>query len=126
MNSVEIDANAVEEAVILSNADVNDLLDGSRNPVGVERRAAERYPFFAPVCITSCDASQQRRSAFSRDMSTDGIGLLHNMPIDRGTICDLSITQNGINFRRRSQAMWCSAVGEGWYLSGWRFEQANV
>ena len=102
------------------------LADGVAQRAGAERRTAERYPFFAPVSIMPYDAPQQRWSAFSRNMSADGIGLLHNMPIDRGSICELSISQAGIHFRRRSEVMWCTAAGEGWYLSGWRFVETSA
>jgi hypothetical protein len=118
--------NVAEETNILSHSDVSDLLTASRSGSGAERRTAERYPFFAPVSIMPYDETQQRWSAFSRDMSADGIGLLHNMPIDCGRICELSITQAGIHFRRRSELMWCTAAGEGWYLSGWRFVETTL
>jgi hypothetical protein len=118
--------NADDKTNILSHSDVNDLLTASRSGSGAERRIGERYPFFAPVSIMPYDAPQQRWSAFSRDMSADGIGLLHNMPIERGSICELSISQAGIHFRRRSEVMWCTAAGEGWYLTGWRFVETTA
>jgi hypothetical protein len=100
---------------------LNEFLAASRSESGAERRTAERNGFFAPVNLKPCTAPTQRWSAFSRDLSSDGIGLLHNMAIERGTICEVSVKCNGAELRHEAECMWCTAAGEGWYLSGWRF-----
>jgi hypothetical protein len=102
------------------------FLAASRCDGAVERRAAERQPFFVPVTVIPSFSPERRWSAFSRDLSSDGIGLLHNLAIERGAVCELIVKTDRAELRHKAQCMWCSAAGEGWYLSGWRFVPAEV
>ena len=47
-----------------------------------ERRSTDRQPLFRPVTVTTLAGAGKRYSAFSRDISESGIGLLHNMPME--------------------------------------------
>ena len=49
-----------------------------------ERRRRRRYPYFSPVHVRMCDGEERSFSAFSIDVSRDGIGLLHSFPIAPG------------------------------------------
>lgn len=86
-----------------------------------ERRSSERYPFFRPVTIAPESEKGRTYSAFSRDLSTSGIGLLHNMPLD---IDEATLTIGGGlsgPVKLRAKIQWCQPTGEGWYISGGEF-----
>jgi hypothetical protein len=96
------------------------LLYASRDS-GSDRRQDDRQAFFAPFTIAPLADPQLRYSAFSRDVSATGIGLLHDMPLNVGALCVLRLHDCDTKFIRPAEVMWCRAAGEGWYLSGWRF-----
>jgi hypothetical protein len=85
------------------------------------RRSQHRYPFYRPVILT-VGAEKTTRSAFGRDISDTGIGLLHAMPLDTGPVMVQfpSVTCDDIGVR--THITWCSPIGDGWYVSGGRFE----
>jgi hypothetical protein len=83
-----------------------------------ERRSAERSPFFAPAQIELADG--QCRAAFTRDVSTPGIGLVHRQSIEPGEITLRFAVPDGM-LTQRTRIIWCREVGDGWYASGGRF-----
>ncbi len=85
-----------------------------------ERRRNGRFPYFQPVMIQLKD-SPELYSAFTRDISSTGIGLLHWMPIQPQTIRIIGKLSNGESVRFSVKIAWCIACGEGWYLSGGSF-----
>ena len=86
-----------------------------------DRRAEARYPFFHPVTIMPSDDPQKSFSAFSREISLSGIGLLHNMPIERGDVTLAVRRSDDLYATLRVSIVWCQSCGEGWYLSGGYF-----
>ena len=58
-----------------------------------ERRSATRHPFFRPVAIRG---QAPECVAFSREISTVGIGLLHNVEFKQG---DLELTADQVATR---------------------------
>jgi hypothetical protein len=85
-----------------------------------ERRKQGRHPYFHPVTI-QLKESPELYSAFSRDVSITGIGLLHWMPIPPQIIRVVLTPPNSPTLRVRVKISWCSAWGEGWYISGGRY-----
>lgn len=83
-----------------------------------DRRSAARYPFFRPVSIRLEGLAPV---AFSREISTLGIGLLHNAELSRGEIEVAIPSKRGYSIRVRVRIMWCQPCGEGWYISGGQF-----
>jgi hypothetical protein len=82
-------------------------------------RRSDRHPFFRPVSIRTAD--NHRYSAFSRDISAVGIGLLHNFQMPVGEV-DVAISKpQGYSVPVRVRIAWCESCGEGWYLSGGEF-----
>jgi len=85
------------------------------------RRETDRHPFFRPVSVTPDNEKGNNYSAFSRDISLGGIGLLHNMPLDT-VEATLTITGNSPEPHKiRAKIQWCQPAGEGWYISGVEF-----
>ena len=84
-----------------------------------DRRSEVRFAFFRPVSILTDDG--HRYSAFSREISASGVGLIHNMNLPHGEV-EVSIShEQGYSIRVRTQIVWCRPCGEGWYISGGRF-----
>jgi hypothetical protein len=94
-------------------------------PASGERRNAERKPYFRPVSLAVLEGGEWRNfSCFSRDISPCGIGLLHNMPLERGEV-ELTIQmESAEDVRLKGEIMWCRPCGEGWFTSGARFLSA--
>ena len=102
-------------------AKINLLMDTARAADLGDRRAHERYPFFRPVTITGENSELRRFSAFSRDISSGGMGLVHNMPVVEGRVTLVIHTQSGEPVQLPGLIAWCRPCGEGWYMSGARF-----
>lgn len=100
---------------------VNRVLDKPWPGGSGERRAASRSPFFGPVTIGLHGAEYPKFSAFARDLSPLGIGLLHIMPLERGEVIVTLRREGEPPLALRTQIMWCEDCGDGWYVSGGRF-----
>ena len=105
----------------LDEAELMQLLNAANG----ERREDTRHPLFAPAMVFAIDESGRMMSAFSREISCGGIGLLHTTPVERGQVRKVAITVEGIRVFKIAEAVWCKPVGEGWFLSGWRFVRVS-
>lgn len=85
-----------------------------------ERRENGRWPYFQPVMV-QLQNSPEFYSAFTRDISDTGIGLLHWMPMEPQVISILNHLSTGETVRLSVKIAWCVSCGEGWYISGGRF-----
>jgi hypothetical protein len=99
------------------------LLSAARSEEQIERRGEPRHPFFRPVSLLFEGPPRRQFSAFSREISKTGIGLLHNMPLQQGEVTLAIMGPVGEVCRFRTQIVWCRPCGEGWYLSGARFSE---
>lgn len=109
----------VEETKPLGTA-VYEILREARAGQKREYRDMVRYSFFRPVIIrvgTTCF------SAFSREVSERGIGLLHSAELQPGSIEVTIPTEQGYSVRIRTQLLWVQPCGEGWYISGGEFRE---
>jgi hypothetical protein len=91
---------------------------------GRDRRTAGRTPFFGPVTVTVAGERcgiPTRLSAFARDVSFLGIGLIHALPLACGEVTVTVRTKSGESKSLRAQIVWCRYYGDGWYASGGRF-----
>jgi hypothetical protein len=86
-----------------------------------DRRVDPRHAFFTTVTLRPASSPTTAISAFSREISVSGIGLLHATPLAAGQDYELDIRIEDVRIRKSVRAVWCRAVGEGWYLSGCRF-----
>lgn len=77
-----------------------------------ERRSAMRYPFFRPAVL---EFDNHNFSAFTREVSSAGVGLLHCMKVP---IAEIGLSIAGRPGRLRIRIQRCEAIGEGWYISG--------
>ena len=95
------------------------LVVEAKDGLRTDQRSEVRYAFFRPISIETDDG--QKYSAFTREISESGIGLIHNMDLDDREV-EISISSDcGYSIRVRTRIVWCQACGEGWYISGGQF-----
>ncbi|MCA9084342.1 MAG: PilZ domain-containing protein [Planctomycetaceae bacterium] len=85
-----------------------------------ERRTEPRHLFVRPVKLFV--GSNPVVTAFSKDLSKQGIGIITDLQIAEGTIAVISIhstTHHPVNVK--CELRWIDAYGRGWYLTGWKF-----
>lgn len=90
---------------------------------GIERRAEPREPFHRPVTVTFADGRE--RAAFTRNISRNGVGLVHREPMPTGLAqIDIRLRTAG-NVQVTAEILWCGRH-EGYYVSGARFLEEFV
>jgi len=95
--------------------------------VKLRRRRQTRHPLFRPITLTTGDAQQKIFSAYCRDISSEGIGLLHAIPLEPDACAGVSIPTTESNQVELSvDIKWCEPYGQGWYLSGGRFKKLSI
>ena len=88
----------------------------------IERRSQQREPLLAMALIQTDRETDRWLTGLTRDVSDEGIGLMHSFPLDECTEVVVKISYA----KRRSVLLevmieWCEPIGEGWYISGGRF-----
>jgi hypothetical protein len=99
---------------------VTRILAEARDGSNPDRRDANRVPFFKPAEIRPVNSAGPRVSVFARDISADGIGLLHIMPLSCGEVVVRIPSRFKKVYELRVRIEWCQDCGEGWYMSGGR------
>jgi hypothetical protein len=89
----------------------------------MDRRGAARYPYFRPARLLPGTGELGEYTAFTRELATTGIGLLHSIALAPGSIIVVLHTQDGARVRLPTQLQWCRPCGDGWYVSGGTFEE---
>lgn len=91
-----------------------------------EKRAADRRPFVRPVTIRLVRSREEIHEAFSRDISSMGLGVIGRQEWPQGTRAELKVhaVVHQQPFMVTADARWTESFGSGWYLTGWRFVDA--
>src|SRR5690349_569016 len=84
-------------------------------------RTEVRYPLFTTVTLRPTRTPATVVSAFSREISTGGIGLVHFARLVKGEIYEIEIRVKDVYLCKIACIEWCRSLGEGWHLSGCRF-----
>lgn len=87
---------------------------------GDERRAFGREPYVHPAML-KLENDEDRHSAFIRDVSVSGVGLIHFVPIEPQRISILTRRRNDDVLDVLVDIAWCVPCGEGCYMSGGTF-----
>lgn len=96
-----------------------------------ERRSVGRVPFFSRVVLT-LDGGQPNKpdavqlSAFTRDVSAVGIGLVHAIRLNPQVLSLTTRLRSGAVANITVDLEWCDACGDGWYISGGSFLAGRV
>ena len=108
------DATSLSDLVDVLVAEVQDEMP-------LDRRHSTRRPYFRPVTILVDKDTEPIRPAFVRDISAEGIGLVHNVALQPGKVTVRINRPGGQWVPLRVYITWCNSCGEGWYVSGGPF-----
>jgi hypothetical protein len=98
---------------------IHELVQEAHQDDQHERRTTVRFPFFRQVTLKLPGGI--RATAFSREISAEGIGMLHDVELPPGVV-ELTIpSKRGPAIRVRTRILWCHPCGHGWYTSGGQF-----
>jgi len=118
LNSSMSAANPIVERLM------KELLQEDFQYVQNERRSIVREHFVRPVTITLIN--QESFSAFSRNFSPEGIGLISDRPVKEKDTAKLGVYRlKGKPAVIVAECRWCKPYGESWYLSGWHFVKVD-
>ena len=85
-----------------------------------ERRNNARRNFVRPVRIIFSDNPKTVLSGFTRDLSDNGIGLIHKFEAIQGDPAYVTINRLWDDpVIVRCKVAWCTKCENGWYQSGW-------
>lgn len=82
-----------------------------------DRRSQQREAFHRPATVILPDGSRQ--AAFLRDISRDGIGLVHREPIEATAVQIIIEFSTGCRVQVAAEIVWCGPC-QGYYASGVR------
>jgi hypothetical protein len=109
---------------LTSEANLSEFVDLLVTPP-VERRSSERIPCFRNLTIYQDDESGPI-PAVVRDISENGIGLVHEVPLDPGeVVLRIPVADQRVVCARVKLA-WCRAAMKHCYVSGGPFIEAFV
>jgi hypothetical protein len=87
------------------------------------RRLQQRYPFFRPVTIATHGGKGDKVSAFTRDISPEGIGLLHSVNLTPGRVVLSFPGTPDQSSNISTDIRWCKPTSEHCYISGGEFRK---
>ena len=100
---------------------VADILIQEATRAFTERRKYGRLPLLQPVLVQ--DSNAETYSAFTRDISKNGIGVLHGFELEVGDVVTIvTRSQDDGVLEMRVRVRWCISTGHGWYMSGGIFD----
>lgn len=99
---------------------VNHLLVEGRADLK-NQRAHRREPFFKLVSISTAQEPRLRFTGYSRDISTNGMGLVHFVQLGPGPVIITIYSDTLGPVRIAAEIVWCNSIGDGWFASGLRF-----
>ncbi len=85
-----------------------------------EFRETNRLNLTVPVTIRS-KMGDWEFDAVSRDLSSQGIGLISPEQIEVDSVCDLELFLENDTKTLSAECIWCRPFGRGFFLSGWNF-----
>lgn len=100
---------------------IEELMAQARADDQMDRRGAARYPYFRPATIQSDRVELGPHLAFTRELSINGVGLLHNVLLEPGRYLITISPAHGPSCSIATEILWQRPCGEGWYVSGGRF-----
>jgi len=100
---------------------VKDLLAADASFDRHEARSVHRDQLVRHLRLEFSETGQ-RLEAFSRNISTAGIGVITSQAIPSGVIAVMEIVRlKGASAKIIAECRWCKSYGENWFISGWQF-----
>lgn len=100
---------------------IEELMAQARADDQMDRRGAARYPFFRPATLHSDQIELGPHQAFTRELSTSGVGLLHSVPLEPGPHSVTIHIGPDQSCSIPTEILWSRPCGGGWHLSGGKF-----
>ncbi len=104
---------------------IRGLVDKARFGLQTDLRQGGRFPFFQPVTVASEQDGTVSFSAFSRDISAWGIGLLSYWPLRLRTVKLKVHFGDDEEVAITGYVRWCQPCGHGWYIAGVSFNDGD-
>ncbi len=98
--------------------DLNEVLESIEKLDGLNNRITERLDLVIPAEITT--ARGNTVSAMTREISRDGIGLLHRGPVTPGLVT-VKMASETRDFTYQVNIEWCQPCDNGMFMSGGNF-----
>ena len=106
---------------------VEDLRKAEKAESIRDRRSSERVAFVHPVLISIGRDKNNETKATSKDLSSTGIGLMHDVPFEVGRIGVLKVFRlHDDPLLIRAECRWCKPFCQSWFVSGWRFSRRGT
>ena len=100
---------------------VNALLTEDSNFDRHENRSAHREHLVRPIKVEIREP-EQIINAFSRNISTSGIGIISDTDVAIGTVAVLEIGRLKCPSQKiLAECRWSRSYGDNWFISGWQF-----
>jgi hypothetical protein len=87
---------------------------------GVDPRHDIRRPYCCPVSII-LEGGQRELPGYTRDLSSQEIGLVHNAPLEHGEVTVALSAPSGQRVLVRTEIRWCLPCRDGRFQSRGRF-----
>lgn len=101
---------------------IRDILKDDAKYVLTEMRSRHRENLVVPVNLIL--PNDQLETGFTRNISSAGVCIITENPIEEGVFGDLEIYRlNGNPVTISSDARWCRPFGRQYFMSGWKFNQ---
>ena len=119
MPASKIDAAIAPQPPAEMIAFVERRIRNARPYMGLERRSDKRRLIAIPVWVQPVDAQSnpicEPFAAVTRDISLEGMGLVHTKPIECDTVA-LRFSWEGKEVERVAAILWCKALGPFYYV----------
>ncbi len=116
LREMQSPSDPVVERIVLQ------LLREESQLIARERRSAHRQSLIRPVTISLRSDEEIEIRGFTRNISTQGVGVISDLDFVDGGVAIIKIhSLDGRDTRILSECRWSNPFGEGWYASGWNF-----
>ena len=89
-----------------------------------ELRSRDREKLVIPIELSTFD-KEFSLSAFSRDISSNGLGVITSQPFSAGSQMAIQMHLQGGGNKVRCQCRWNTAFGESFWASGWELSEGG-
>lgn len=99
-------------------------LQADEDNFDAELRSLDREKYVFPVQLNSLNG-ETKVDAFSRDLSSSGLGLITRQRFDAGTRMEIQLQLPDAAHTCRARCCWSSKFGESFWSSGWEVEAGD-
>jgi len=106
---------------------IDDIINEEDRFMMSERRDGNRKPITHPIKIKPCNEPGKVYSGISRDISSQGIGIVGQLEWEPDTMAKIVIGRlDETHSIVVAKCRWCDKFAAGWFVSGWNFVRVEV